>query len=120
MATTPKGYPYPLGTDRVMDGDDAIHSLATAVETLAGVACAGNATLPAPSAINVPTTLAVTFPVGRFTAVPWVIGSPQGGSPQAFAPMSTAAVTTAGVTLYGARVSGSMATIVMSWLAIQI
>jgi hypothetical protein len=109
MATTPKGYPYPVGTDRV-----------TAVETLSGVATAGNATLPAPTAVNTPTTLAITFPVGRFTAVPWVIGSPQGGSPQAFAPVSTAAATAAGCTLYCARVSGSMATIVVSWLAIQI
>ena len=43
-ATTPNsGLPYPLGTDRVMDGDDAIHSLATALDgsnwaSLVGVA----------------------------------------------------------------------------------
>jgi len=42
MANTAKGYPYPVGTDRVMDGDDAIHSLATAVETLLGVAASGS------------------------------------------------------------------------------
>lgn len=33
MATTPKGYPYPVGTDRVMDGDDAIKALAEAVDS---------------------------------------------------------------------------------------
>jgi hypothetical protein len=31
-STTPNGLPYPIGTDRVMDGDDAIKSLATAVD----------------------------------------------------------------------------------------
>lgn len=33
MANTPKGYPYPVGTDRVMDGDDAIRALAEAVDS---------------------------------------------------------------------------------------
>jgi hypothetical protein len=32
MASTIKGYPYPVGTDRVMDGDNAIQALAEAVE----------------------------------------------------------------------------------------
>lgn len=32
MANTPNGFPYPLGTDRVMDGDDAIHALASSVD----------------------------------------------------------------------------------------
>lgn len=31
-ATTPGGLPYPLGTDLVVDGDDAIRNLATAVD----------------------------------------------------------------------------------------
>ena len=29
MATTPNGLPYPVGTDKVVDGDDAIQALAT-------------------------------------------------------------------------------------------
>jgi hypothetical protein len=33
MATTPGGLPYPVGTDKVVDGDDAIRNLATAVDT---------------------------------------------------------------------------------------
>lgn len=32
MALTPGGLPYPVGTDKVVDGDDAIHALATAVD----------------------------------------------------------------------------------------
>ena len=35
MATTPGGLPYPLGTDFVVDGDDAIHALATALRPTA-------------------------------------------------------------------------------------
>jgi len=33
MATTPGGLRYPLGTDKVVDGDDAIHNLATDVDS---------------------------------------------------------------------------------------
>lgn len=32
MATTTNGLPYPVGTDRVMDGDDAIKALAEALD----------------------------------------------------------------------------------------
>ena len=32
-STTSKGYPFPVGTDRVMDGDDAIRALAEAVDS---------------------------------------------------------------------------------------
>jgi hypothetical protein len=31
-ATVAKGYPYPVGTDRVMDGDDAIRALAESLD----------------------------------------------------------------------------------------
>jgi hypothetical protein len=33
MATTPEGLPYPSGTDKVVDGDDAIHALAVGAGT---------------------------------------------------------------------------------------
>jgi len=32
MATTPGGLPYPVGTDKVVDGDDAIKALATTLD----------------------------------------------------------------------------------------
>ena len=32
-STTPHGLPYPVGTDRIMDGDNAIQALAEAVDT---------------------------------------------------------------------------------------
>jgi hypothetical protein len=36
MATTPNGLPYPVGTDKVVDGDDAIKALATFLDPLYG------------------------------------------------------------------------------------
>jgi hypothetical protein len=33
MANTPNGLPYPVGTDKVVDGDNAIRNLATTVDT---------------------------------------------------------------------------------------
>jgi hypothetical protein len=32
MATTPNGFPYPVGTDKVVDGDDAIRNLAQTID----------------------------------------------------------------------------------------
>ena len=39
MATTKNGAPYPLGTDRLMDGDDVIHNLAQWVDDQLNTAC---------------------------------------------------------------------------------
>ena len=70
MGTTAKGYPYPEGTDLVMDGDDAIKALATAIDTklpaamTSGTADLGNVTGQATGSKT------VTFPVGLFTVAP--------------------------------------------------
>ena len=119
-ANTAKGYPYPLGTDRVMDGDDAIHNLASAVDSKIGVGAGGTATLPQPSAANTPVNIAVTFPAGRFTGTPWITAVPSGGSPHVFSPCTVVSPTNTGFILYGARVSGGMATIPCYWMAIQV
>lgn len=37
MALTPGGLPYPLGTDKVVDGDNAIRALAEATEARIGI-----------------------------------------------------------------------------------
>ena len=47
MATTPGGAPYPLGTDQVVDGDDAIHALATWVDPATNTATFAYGTNPA-------------------------------------------------------------------------
>ena len=36
MASTPSGLPYPVGTDKVVDGDNAIKALAEAIEARGG------------------------------------------------------------------------------------
>ena len=61
VATTPKNYPYPVGTDRVMDGDDAIHNLAIAIDYNVANMAGGTviASVPANAYIGY---AAVTFP----------------------------------------------------------
>ena len=69
MATTAHGYPYPLGTDRVMDGDNVMQALAEKVEArLRGGTWSGYYVITA--ATNARGSVNVTFPVGTFTAVP--------------------------------------------------
>ena len=77
-ANTPRGYPYPLGTDRVMDGDDAIGSLASAVDTRLGVSASGSITHPFNNVTQ--SVIAVTFPAGRFVNPPMVFQSLQVGA----------------------------------------
>lgn len=72
-ANTPRGHPYPVGTDRVMDGDDAIHNLATSVDTKLGVSATGTVTHPFSNVTQ--SIVAVTFPAGRFVNPPVVLQS---------------------------------------------
>ena len=117
-ANTPKGYPYPVGTDRVTDGDDAIHNLASAVDTKLGVATSGRVDTPIPGALNVQTSVAVTFPAGLFTVAPNLVATAGGGAPQQAA-VSWSAVTTTGVTLWGVRLSGSLTATTICYYAVQ-
>lgn len=119
MANTPHGYPYPIGTDRVMDGDDAIHSLATAVDSKAGVHASGTVTLPAPGTIGTATTVNVTFPVGLFSAPPNVVAAVVNVTPSAFFAATAGNVTAAGCTIAGARNNAPGSTIVTAWHAHQ-
>lgn len=64
-ATTPKGFPYPEGTDRLMDGDNAIQALAEAVDDLTGASW-GSAGQITGVIAGTPTQVTVTFPVGHF------------------------------------------------------
>ena len=72
-SVTAKGYPYPVGTDRVSDGDNAIQALATAADTIAGAGASGVVSVVLSSQTNAAT--AVTFPVGRFTVAPSMCAS---------------------------------------------
>jgi len=68
---TAHGYPYPLGTDRVMDGDDSIKALAEVCDKRAPLA--GYVILPAVNAGTSMAGIAVTFPVGLFVKAPLVL-----------------------------------------------
>lgn len=116
MANTPKGFPYPVGTDRVMDGDDAIRALATAVDTSVGVLAAGTVSITTPA--SGAGTAAVTFPVGRFTVAPFVAltlvstGATVGNGNQ-----TATGIGTGGFTANYNR--GAAATFTLHWIAIQ-
>lgn len=117
MALTPGGLPYPLGTDKVVDGDDAIKALATALDLripIGGPPATAlfpfNAALPAivnariQTAIGQATTnsagvIGVTFPKPFTTAVLFAIGVTVGGA--AFAPViNSSQITLTGMSLY--------------------
>lgn len=117
MPNTPHGYPYPVGTDRVMDGDDVIHNLADKIDSQLGVLASGSVTVQT-TTVNTPASASVTFPAGRFTTPPNVIVSCQGANPQ-FAFASTAAPTASGTVLWACKTTGTAATVVY-WIATQI
>lgn len=117
MPTTGQGYPYPAGTDRLVDGDNVIAALAQAVNDKLGACAAGTASVPI-TAVETATSVAVTFPVGRFTAPPHVNVCANTGSPGGIYNPCSAGATTGGVTLWGARNTGTTAFNV-NWIAVQ-
>lgn len=116
-ANTPLGYPYPLGTDRLMDGDDAIHNLASAVEGKLGVQASGTAVVTV-ATINTPASVAVTFPVGRFTVAPVVTACAVSNNPGTILAGVGTGPTTTGCTVFGYR-SASTGTVNVAWNAVQ-
>lgn len=121
-ANTAKGYPYPLGTDRLMDGDDSIHNLAEAVDSKLGVAAAGYASVPIASG-SAQGTVTVTFPAGRFTAAPIMVGMYNGTNVSwslnyAYSITTTSAIV--GATHRDNTPSGSNTTINVMYYAVQL
>lgn len=117
-ATTPHAYPYPLGTDLVSDGDNTLAALATMIDTKLGVWAAGTATVPIVAA-GTGASIAVTFPVGRFTAAPVVVCSPEMGNPFQDPRATAINATTSGFTCWAARMAGTAALAVW-WRAVQV
>lgn len=113
-ANTPdKGYPYPLGSDRLMDGDDAIHALATSVD----YSIQAGTVVVTPSAQDTDTSLTVTFP-HPYAVPPIVVVAPMTGPPSANYSQAVFAsnVTT---TNFAARVKRSTVVgITVAWVAI--
>src|SRR4029453_9056692 len=89
MATTPKGYPYPVGTDRVMDGDNVMQSMAEKVDTALACTASGRTTVVTTGAAPSNGSTAVTFPAGRFNTTPKVVMSQASQLPAAAAEFST-------------------------------
>jgi hypothetical protein len=71
-SATPKGYPYPLNTDPVNQGDDAIKAVADKLEATAPFAMAAGVLNTAALAANAGVGSAITWPAGRFTVIPCV------------------------------------------------
>jgi hypothetical protein len=119
MPNTTKGWPYPASTD-TPDVPRDMKALADKADaSLPFAVAAGTVTHTAASAAQ--TTVAVTFPVGRFTVAPIIQQSVQnnGASSTTYAPRTSAGVTTSGFTSVlntTAAVSGST---VVGWTAIQ-
>lgn len=117
-ANTPRGYPYPLGTDRVMDGDDSIRALAEAVDTKLGVIASGAVTVTVTNSVS--GFAAVVFPAGMFTVPPKVIPGNNGGSGSSAYLMTVSGITAAGCNINAIHRDGtsSSATVAAVWIAV--
>lgn len=118
MASTPKGYPYPVGTDRVADGDDAIKSLAEFVDVRLGLAASGFFTSAAAASSGAVVATAITFPVGLFTVPPVVTMTAYATNPETANVSFGSMPTTTGFSARTQR-PGSTAVLGCSWIAIQ-
>jgi hypothetical protein len=116
MANTPKGYPYPVGTDRVADGDNVIQALAEKVDGSLGLAAGGLVTIT-PSGAGAATPIAVTFPAGRFTVAPWMVSNMSAGS-NTDRQTGVTGVTTTGATI--TLTSATAAAVPVYWIALQV
>lgn len=117
-ATTTRGFPYPVGTDRVMDGDDAIRSLAEFTDTRVGLTQKGQVSIPV-TAANTTASIAVTFPVAFPAGVTPVVTASIGATSHGPGSISTwisAGTSNTGFTLNGQRTAATA--IPMNWQAI--
>lgn len=78
--TTPNGFPYPNGDDRVSNGDNMIKALAEAVDARLPARAAARLVAPTPVPANGTVNGTWTFPVGRFTVAPIVQMTLEGSS----------------------------------------
>lgn len=71
MATTTQGFPYPVPTDPIAGGADAIKNLAQKIDDVVGVFACGVVTATGTGTNTA--TANVTFPAGRFPTTPFVV-----------------------------------------------
>lgn len=120
MANTAKGWPYPIGTDRVADGDNAIKAVADRLELRLGSGiAAGSVSIPCPT-VGTAGTVTVTFPAGYFTVAPYVLTNAVSGvGAQQLQSAIASFVTVTGFTAAACRTNGT-ANVVSHWLALQV
>jgi hypothetical protein len=114
MPSQTPGYrlPWPLGTDRVMDGDDQIRKLAQSVEN-----CFQSALITIPTTTpNTPASITWTYPVA-YAVAPLVLVALAGGTGTVTrTPIVAAAqaTTTTGVSISGVAASGTAPLVVFA------
>lgn len=114
-STAGKALPYPLGTDRVMDGDDQIRKLAQSVDNMVQT---GSATVPI-TAAGTAASVVVTFPVA-FASAPTVVvavGGAGSGLMSASPLTATSNASPTQVTIWGIRATGT-ATFSVNYVAV--
>lgn len=107
------------GVDAVAGGAGEVIVTVPAPPVVRAMA-AGVATIAAPSALNTPTSVTVTFPAGRFSAAPIVTATIAGStSPQGRSAVNTSAVSATSVTFWVTQLSGTLATTTIHWQAVE-
>jgi hypothetical protein len=123
MPNTPNGWPYPAST-ATPDVPRDIKAVADKLDAVLPTAmAAGLATVPA-NATNPQSTVAVTFPVGRFTQPPIVTVSLMGstGGTQRYVPRVHTPPTAAGCTLgiWASETTNNITNVsTVAWQAVQ-
>ena len=114
-ATTTQGFPYPLPTDPIADGADAIKALAQKIDDIVGTFAAGTIAIQGTGATSA--SAPITFPAGRFTVAPVVVATVTVG-----AVASVTAVTAAGATVGVKRTDDAAfsSTFNVYWIAVQV
>ena len=113
-STTSKGLPYPLGTDRVMDGDDQIRKLAQGVQNYVQ---SGTLAIPI-TAADTATNATLVFPVA-YAAPPNVTATANTGPPSGNAYQAVwIGATTAADVVINAKRAGASAGFTVTWIAV--
>lgn len=109
--TTAKALPYPLGTDRLMDGDDSIRKLAQSVDNMTQGGQARLNIVTGGTAVSV----AITFPTA-YASPPTLAATPIAGTAATNIAVSVTSITATGFTLSGVRASAGAQDV--QWIAV--
>lgn len=119
MGSTKNGYPYPEGTDLVMDGDDAIKALAEAVDTKLAFGMTAGSGNVASVASQDTKSATVTLPTGLFTVSPRVVAMATTTSPSTRSVSALTGGSTSSFSVYAWNGTASTRDISFAWTAVQ-